>query len=100
MISTTRLFLVLFLAIFSLRNILALKEGECEVCIDVLEKFRKGISDDVAKDPKKIETEFRKYCKTSKTKENRFVSINKITNFSQFLDDVFLHSKIVRGSLY
>lgn len=77
MISTTRLFLVLFLATFSLPNtVLSLKEGECEVCINVLEKFTKDLSEDVMKDPKKIETEFRKFCKTSKTKENRFVSFN------------------------
>lgn len=49
-----------------------LKEGECEVCIKTLDKFAAKLSDDVKKDPKLIETEFKKFCKTSKTKENRF----------------------------
>lgn len=60
----------------------ALKEGDCEVCIKILEKFEKTLDDATKKDPKKIETEFRKYCLTSKNKENRFVSLN-------ILDDVF-----------
>jgi mesencephalic astrocyte-derived neurotrophic factor len=53
---------------------IALKEGECEVCIKVLEKFGNTLDDATKKDSKKIEAEFRKYCKTSKNKENRFVS--------------------------
>lgn len=52
----------------------ALKEGDCEVCIKTIEKFSNHLDADIMKDPKKIETEFRKYCKTSKNKENRFVS--------------------------
>lgn len=50
----------------------ALKEGECEVCTKTLDKFSESLNDDIKKDPKKIETEFRKFCKTSKGKENRF----------------------------
>lgn len=61
----------------------ALKEGDCEVCIKTLEKFSSALDDAAKKDPKKIETEFRKYCKTSKNKENRFVS-----NSRKFIDDV------------
>jgi ribosomal protein S19E (S16A) len=52
----------------------ALKEGECEVCIKTIEKFVDTLSEEVKKQPKLIETEFRKFCKTSKGKENRFVS--------------------------
>jgi mesencephalic astrocyte-derived neurotrophic factor len=78
MISPKELFLVLFLAAFSLPSIIALKEGDCEVCINVINKFSENLSDDVKKDPKKIEIEFRKYCKASKGKENRFVSKNEI----------------------
>lgn len=50
----------------------ALKEGECEVCIKTVEKFAATLSDDVKKDTKLIEAEFRKFCKGTKNKENRF----------------------------
>lgn len=64
----------------------ALKEGDCEVCIKTLEKFASSIDEATKKDPKKIETEFRKYCKTSKNKENRFVSF---FFWLKFIDDVY-----------
>ncbi|KPJ02620.1 Mesencephalic astrocyte-derived neurotrophic factor-like [Papilio xuthus] len=51
---------------------LALKEGECEVCVKTVEKFAATLSDNVKNDPKKIEAEFKKFCKGSKNKENRF----------------------------
>lgn len=51
---------------------LSLKEGECEVCVKTIEKFAATLADDVKKDPKLIEAEFKKYCKNSKSKENRF----------------------------
>ncbi|XP_026761089.1 mesencephalic astrocyte-derived neurotrophic factor homolog [Galleria mellonella] len=51
---------------------LALKEGECEVCVKTIEKFAATLSDDVKKDPKLIEGSFKKFCKGSKNKENRF----------------------------
>ncbi|XP_045771316.1 mesencephalic astrocyte-derived neurotrophic factor homolog [Maniola jurtina] len=50
----------------------ALKEGECEVCIKTVEKFAATLSDDVKKDTKRIEAEFKKFCKGTKNKENRF----------------------------
>ncbi|CAH2037927.1 unnamed protein product, partial [Iphiclides podalirius] len=49
---------------------LALKEGECEVCVKTVEKFAATLSDNVKKDPKLIEAEFKKFCKGSKNKEN------------------------------
>jgi len=49
-----------------------LKEGECEVCVSVLKKFSDDLDEDVRKDFKKIENQFRKYCKGAKGKENRF----------------------------
>lgn len=54
----------------------ALKEGDCEVCIKTVERFGSSLNEETKKDPKKIETEFRKFCKASKSssKENRFVS--------------------------
>ncbi|KAK3932057.1 Mesencephalic astrocyte-derived neurotrophic factor-like protein [Frankliniella fusca] len=50
----------------------ALKPEDCEVCFKVVEKFSNTLADDVRKDPTKIEAEFRKFCKGSKSKENRF----------------------------
>jgi hypothetical protein len=41
----------------------------------VVEKFANTLSSDVRSNTKKIEDEFRKFCKTTKGKENRFVSI-------------------------
>jgi len=51
---------------------LALKKGECEVCVSVLERFKETLSSDEASNPAKIETSFRKFCKPLKMKENRF----------------------------
>ncbi|KAJ0177018.1 hypothetical protein K1T71_007027 [Dendrolimus kikuchii] len=51
---------------------IALKDGDCEVCVKTVEKFATTLSDDVKKDPKKIEAEFKKFCKGTKNKENRF----------------------------
>ena len=48
------------------------------VCITVVERFSQSLSDDVRKNPKLIEDEFRKFCKNTKTKENRFVSKKKM----------------------
>lgn len=49
-----------------------LKKEDCEVCMTVVEKFANTLTPDVRSDTKKIEAEFRKFCKTSKNKENRF----------------------------
>lgn len=49
-----------------------LKKSECEVCVAVVEKFGNSLTSDVKSNPKLIEDEFRKFCKTSKGKENRF----------------------------
>lgn len=65
-------FHLLFLACVLVQGAMSLKEGECEVCVKTVEKFAATLSDDVKKDPKAIETEFRKFCKGSKNKENRF----------------------------
>lgn len=45
------------------------------VCVAVVERFSNSLTDDIRKNPKLIEDEFRKFCKSTKTKENRFVSI-------------------------
>lgn len=41
----------------------------------VVEKFANTLSPDVRSNTRKIEDEFREFCKTTKGKENRFVSI-------------------------
>ncbi|KAK5638693.1 hypothetical protein RI129_012988 [Pyrocoelia pectoralis] len=62
--------ILLVLATFS--TVYSLKPGDCEVCIKAIDKFSSKLSDDVKKDPKKIEEEFKIFCKGTKTKENRF----------------------------
>ncbi|CAG9584589.1 unnamed protein product [Danaus chrysippus] len=62
----------LILLVAALQTSFGLKEGECEVCVKTVDKFAATLSDDVKKDPKKIELEFKKFCKGSKNKENRF----------------------------
>lgn len=62
--------LLLFVAV--LQTVTALREGECEVCVKTVDKFAATLSDDVKKDPKLIEAEFKKFCKGTRNKENRF----------------------------
>lgn len=62
--------LLLFVAV--LQTVTALGEGECEVCVKTVDKFAATLSDDVKKDPKLIEAEFKKFCKGTRNKENRF----------------------------
>lgn len=45
------------------------------VCVKTLRKFGDSLDDATKKDPKLIEEEFKTFCKTSKSKENRFVSV-------------------------
>lgn len=65
-------FNLLFVAVVLLQGAASLREGECEVCVKTVEKFAATLSDDVKKEPKLIEAEFKKYCKNAKNKENRF----------------------------
>lgn len=62
---------LLFVACVLVQSAVSFKGDECEVCIKTVEKFAATLSDDVKKDPKLIEDEFRKFCKGSKNKENR-----------------------------
>lgn len=50
----------------------ALKGDDCEVCVSVLTRFSDTLSKDDKSNPKAIETQFKKYCKNLKLKENRF----------------------------
>uniref|UniRef100_A0A182JC74 Mesencephalic astrocyte-derived neurotrophic factor homolog n=1 Tax=Anopheles atroparvus TaxID=41427 RepID=A0A182JC74_ANOAO len=60
------------LILFLIPHSIALKEGDCEVCIKTVETFSDSLSEDVKKDPKRIEDAFRAFCKNSKNKEQRF----------------------------
>ncbi|XP_060818847.1 mesencephalic astrocyte-derived neurotrophic factor homolog [Bombus pascuorum] len=53
-------------------TVTALKSDECEVCINIVERFVNTLSEDVKKDTKKIEAAFKDFCKGTKSKENRF----------------------------
>jgi len=50
----------------------AFKKGQCEVCVKVIERFSSSLEKDVKSNHVKIETEFKKFCKDLKGKENRF----------------------------
>lgn len=79
--NSPKLFLGLFLVALASFTV-ALKEGDCEVCIKTVEKFGNTLDEATKKDPKKIETEFRSFCKSQKSssKENRFVSSENFTD--------------------
>ncbi|XP_071495226.1 mesencephalic astrocyte-derived neurotrophic factor homolog [Diadema antillarum] len=49
-----------------------LKEGECEVCLSVVQQLENMITDEDRKDTAVIEKKIRKFCKGAKGKENRF----------------------------
>lgn len=49
-----------------------LKEEDCEVCVKTVRRFAETLSDSTKKDHKKIEGEFKKFCKAQKNKEQRF----------------------------
>ncbi|WAR25011.1 ARMET-like protein [Mya arenaria] len=50
-----------------------LKEEDCEVCVNVLRKFEQKYPDVKEKAPGEIETLFKKFCKTVKDRDERFV---------------------------
>lgn len=60
--------------IFSYKNKHLLQQFNFSVCVKTVDKFANTLSDSIKKDTKKIESEFKKFCKTTKNKENRFVS--------------------------
>jgi len=63
--------LVVFLSAYN-SPVHSLKKGDCEVCVSVLERFRETLTSDESSKPPKIEEKFKKFCKSLKTKENRF----------------------------
>ncbi|CAO1402058.1 unnamed protein product [Diamesa serratosioi] len=71
--STLRISLIGVLIACALTSVVsALREGDCEVCIKTLEKFGDSLDEITKKDPKKIEEQFKVFCKNTKSKENRF----------------------------
>ncbi|XP_050576616.1 mesencephalic astrocyte-derived neurotrophic factor homolog [Bombus affinis] len=64
--------LTFFIILGVVYTITALKNDECEVCINTVERFVNTLSEDVKKDTKKIEAAFKDFCKDTKSKENRF----------------------------
>jgi copper chaperone CopZ len=68
----SRILLSLIALISVLSASLALKPDECEVCVKTVEKFANTLDDSTKSNPKKIEDEFRKFCKNTKGKEHRF----------------------------
>ncbi|XP_040564774.1 mesencephalic astrocyte-derived neurotrophic factor homolog [Lepeophtheirus salmonis] len=65
--------LLCFLGVFVADSqVFSLKEGECEVCIHVLDRFRASLSKEDATKPEIIEKEFKKFCSALKLRENRF----------------------------
>ena len=48
------------------------------VCAATIEKFAKKLPNETKQSQKLIEVEFKKFCKSSKSKENRLVSISLI----------------------
>ncbi|KAG8201109.1 hypothetical protein JTE90_028777 [Oedothorax gibbosus] len=66
-------FLKYFIPLLYIINITnGLKEGECEVCVGVLNKFSKTLSDSEKSSAAKIEEKFKQFCKTAKKSEERF----------------------------
>ncbi|XP_012242201.1 mesencephalic astrocyte-derived neurotrophic factor homolog [Bombus vosnesenskii] len=64
--------LTFFIILGLVYTVTALKNDECEVCINTVERFVNTLSEDVKKDTKKIEAAFKDFCKGTKSKENRF----------------------------
>ncbi|XP_039263479.1 mesencephalic astrocyte-derived neurotrophic factor homolog [Styela clava] len=50
----------------------ALKEGDCEVCIKVIELFEKELKENKIEGDENIQAHIRKICSSLKLKENRF----------------------------
>ncbi|XP_050318215.1 mesencephalic astrocyte-derived neurotrophic factor homolog [Bactrocera neohumeralis] len=66
------LLLVMAFAFVLINSSIALKEDECEVCVKTVKRFADTLNDDIKKDHKKIEAEFKSFCKKQKNKEHRF----------------------------
>lgn len=66
------LVLITALILFFSKSLYALKDGDCEVCVKTVEVFASKLDEVTKKDTKKIENEFRTFCKTVRNKEQRF----------------------------
>lgn len=62
-----------FILLFSIIFVSALKREDCEVCFGTIERFISSLPpSDNLRDHKEIEEEFRKFCLTTKSREHRF----------------------------
>lgn len=50
----------------------ALKEGDCEVCIKMVNEFKKSLEDEKIEADDKVQARIREICSKKKNKENRF----------------------------
>ncbi|XP_049280389.1 mesencephalic astrocyte-derived neurotrophic factor homolog [Anopheles funestus] len=55
-----------------LPHTIALREGDCEVCVNAVNMFVETLDESTKQDTKRIEDEFRGFCKKAKNKEQRF----------------------------
>ncbi|XP_058817973.1 mesencephalic astrocyte-derived neurotrophic factor homolog [Topomyia yanbarensis] len=55
-----------------LEIVLALQNGDCEVCVKTIEKFAATLDESTIKSTSRIEDEFRRFCKNTNNKERRF----------------------------
>jgi len=63
---------VLLLIFVAFHYTYSLKEGDCEVCVGVLDKLINSLSSDEKNVVAKIEDKFKMFCLTAKKAENRF----------------------------
>lgn len=75
----------LFICAISSTVFAKLKDGECEVCIAVVNKFIGAAKEAKAETPTAINEIIRKTCKSLVQRENRFVSMKNFSNFIFFL---------------
>ncbi|XP_046417080.1 mesencephalic astrocyte-derived neurotrophic factor homolog isoform X2 [Neodiprion virginianus] len=62
--------LLVFIAVIG--TVSPAKKDSCEVCIATVKKFADTLDEATKSDTKKIEDAFKKFCKDTKSKENRF----------------------------
>ncbi|XP_076351053.1 mesencephalic astrocyte-derived neurotrophic factor [Tachypleus tridentatus] len=64
--------LVMFLLLALLGFAKGLREGECEVCIELLKRLEKSLDPGLKDKPAHIEEKFKEMCKDTKKAEHRF----------------------------
>jgi len=64
--------LSLFITVSQAKKISEATEDNCEVCVKFITQFIDSLDADTKASPPKIETAFRKFCKSTKKDDNRF----------------------------